>query len=204
MAEEPRTCRGTFSGLIIRASVASTAERRRAVNGFLPQLVFLAIGGSIAPPLLLLTVLFLGSQRPLINATALALGYFTTFTTCAVMSIAGLAFFGGVAGAGVVASMIGRDLSATVGGLLIVLGLRSLKQAPEANAQPPRWIESMGSMSPPTADCSDDGLTASLCRPPCLTVGIVSHLLVAECMPSCVHRATRFNIIATRCKGATM
>jgi hypothetical protein len=44
-----------------------------------------------------------------------------------------------------------------------------------------------------TADCSDDGLTAPLCRPPCLTARIVSHLLVAECMPSCVHRATRFN-----------
>ena len=50
-----------------------------------------------------------------------------------------------------------------------------------------------------TADCSDDGLTAPFCRPPCLTARIVSHLLVAECMPSCVHRATRFNTIATRC-----
>ena len=40
-----------------------------------PQLVFLAMGGSIAPPLLLLTILFLGSERPLYNDTALALGY---------------------------------------------------------------------------------------------------------------------------------
>jgi hypothetical protein len=40
----------------------------------------------------------------------------------------------------------------------------------------------------------------ALCRPPCLTARIVSHLLVAECMPSCVHRATRFNTIATRCR----
>src|SRR3712207_6832714 len=54
---------------------------------------------------------------------------------------------------------------------------------------------------PMTADCSDDGLTAPLCRPPCLTARIVSHLLVAECMPSCVHRATRFNTIATRCRS---
>src|SRR3712207_4045276 len=51
-----------------------------------------------------------------------------------------------------------------------------------------------------TADCSDDGLSAALCRPPSLTARIVSHLLVAECMPSCVHRATRFNTIATRCR----
>ena len=55
-----------------------------------PQLVFLAFGGSVAPPLLLLTILFLGSQRPLPNATALALGY---FATCAVMGTAGLTLF---------------------------------------------------------------------------------------------------------------
>jgi hypothetical protein len=39
----------------------------------LPDLLVLAIGGSIAPPLLLLTILFLGSRRPLPNADALAL-----------------------------------------------------------------------------------------------------------------------------------
>ena len=87
------------------------------MSGVFPQLVFLSVGGSIAPPLLLLTIL--GLQRPLPNATALTLGY---FTTCAVMGIAGLALFGGAAGAGGVASVIGRAISATVGGLLIVLG----------------------------------------------------------------------------------
>jgi hypothetical protein len=44
----------------------------------LPRLIVLAIGGSIAPPLFLLTILFLSSQRPLPTASALALGYFTT------------------------------------------------------------------------------------------------------------------------------
>jgi hypothetical protein len=38
-----------------------------------PGLIFLAIGGSVAPPLLLLTIVFLGSQRSLPNAGALAL-----------------------------------------------------------------------------------------------------------------------------------
>src|SRR4051794_30078635 len=89
------------------------------MSEFLPQLVFLAVGGLIAPPLLLLTILFLGSQRPLPNATALALGY---PTTCAVMGVAGLALFGGAAGAGGVASVIGGGISATVGGLLIGSG----------------------------------------------------------------------------------
>jgi hypothetical protein len=50
------------------------------MSGFLPQPVFLATGGSIAQPLLLLTILFLGSQSPLPNATALALGYKTVGT----------------------------------------------------------------------------------------------------------------------------
>jgi len=45
------------------------------MSDLLPRLIVLAIGGSIAPPLLLLTILFLGSQRPLPNASALALGY---------------------------------------------------------------------------------------------------------------------------------
>ena len=118
------------------------------MSDFLPQLAFLAVGGSIAPPLLLLTLLFLGSQRPLPNATALALGY---FTTCAVMGVAGLALFGGAAGAGGVASVIGRGISATVGGLLIVLGLRSLLVALDPETQPPRWMELISSISPPRA-----------------------------------------------------
>jgi hypothetical protein len=115
------------------------------MNGFLPQLLLLAVGGSIAPPLLLLTILFLGSQRPLPNATALALGY---FTTCTATGVAGLTLFGGAAGAGGATSMVGRVFSASVGGLLIVLGLRSLLNVPDPDAQPPRWMESIRSVSP--------------------------------------------------------
>jgi len=50
------------------------------MRGFLPQLVLLTFGGSIVPPLLLLTILSLGSERSLPNATALVLGYSTTCT----------------------------------------------------------------------------------------------------------------------------
>src|SRR5215213_9692609 len=57
----------------------------------LPGLIVLAIGGSVAPPLLLLTILFLGSRRPLPNACALALGY---FATCAVIGVSGLVVLG--------------------------------------------------------------------------------------------------------------
>ena len=115
------------------------------MSDLLPGLIVLAIGGSIAPPLLLLTILFLGSQRPLPNASALALGY---FTTCAVIGISGLTLFGGAEGA---ASAVGRVISAMVGGLLIVLGLRSLLIAPDPEASPTRWMESISSMSPPRA-----------------------------------------------------
>nr|MBA2533578.1 hypothetical protein [Rubrobacter sp.] len=76
----------------------------------LPGLVVLAIGGSIAPPLLLLTILFLGSQRPLPNAGALALGY---FTTCAVIGISGLVLFGGAEST---IATVGRVISVTLGG----------------------------------------------------------------------------------------
>jgi Sap, sulfolipid-1-addressing protein len=112
------------------------------MSDLLPGLIVLAIGGSIAPPLLLLTILFLGSQRPLPNVSALALGY---FTTCSVIGISGLTLFGGAEGA---ASAVGRVISAMVGGLLIVLGLRSLLIAPDPEASPPRWMESIRSMSP--------------------------------------------------------
>jgi hypothetical protein len=111
----------------------------------LPGLIVLAIGGSIAPPLLLLTTLLLGSQRPLPNASALVIGY---FTTCTVIGISGLLLF---AGAESTVSTVGRVISATVGALFIVLGLRSLLDSPDPDPQPPRWMESINSMSPPRA-----------------------------------------------------
>ena len=111
----------------------------------LPGLIVLAIGGSIAPPLLLLTILFLGSRRPLLNAAALALGY---FTTCAVIGISGLVLFGGAES---IVSTVGRVISATIGALLIVLGLRSLLVSPDPDVSQPRWIESINAMSPPRA-----------------------------------------------------
>jgi len=111
----------------------------------LPGLIVLAIGGSIVPPLLLLTILFLSSQRPLPNASALALGY---FTTCAVIGVSGLLLFGGAEST---VSTFGRLISATVGALLIVLGLRSLLVSPDPDVSQPRWLESMNSTSPPRA-----------------------------------------------------
>jgi hypothetical protein len=111
----------------------------------LPGLIVLAIGGSVAPPLLLLTILFLGSQKPLPNASALALGY---FTTCAVIGVSGLILFGGAESN---VATVGRIISATVGALLLVLGLRSLLDSSDPDASPPRWMESINSMSPPRA-----------------------------------------------------
>ena len=46
------------------------------MSDLLPQLIVLALGGAIAPPLLLLTSLFWDSRRPLPNATTLWLGYY--------------------------------------------------------------------------------------------------------------------------------
>jgi hypothetical protein len=111
----------------------------------LSGLIVLAIGGSVAPPLLLLTTLFLGSRRPLLNAAALALGY---FTTCAVIGISGLVLFGGAQST---VSTVGRVISATIGALLIVLGLRSLLASPDPDVSQPRWMASIDAMSPPRA-----------------------------------------------------
>src|SRR5215208_2607770 len=115
------------------------------MSDLLPGLVVLAIGGSIAPPLLLLTILFLGSQRPLPNAGALALGY---FTTCAVIGISGITLFSGAEAA---VSTVGRVISVTIGVLLLVLGLRTVLAPPDPDSTPPKWMESIDSMSPPRA-----------------------------------------------------
>ena len=115
----------------------------------LPQLIVLALGGSIAPALLLLTILFLGSQRPLPNATALVLGY---FAVCAAVGVAGLVLFGGTAGAaGSTASTIGRVISVTLGVLLITVGLRRLLKTRDPDASLARWMESVSSIAPAKA-----------------------------------------------------
>ena len=115
------------------------------MGDLLPGLIVLAIGGSVAPPLLLLTILFLGSRRPLLNAAALALGY---FTTCAVIGISGLVLFGRAEN---IVSTVGRVISTTIGALLIVLGLRSLLASPDPDVSQPRWMQSIDAMSPPRA-----------------------------------------------------
>jgi hypothetical protein len=99
------------------------------MSRFLPRLAFPAAGGSIAPPLLLFTILFLDSRRLLPDATALALRY---FPTCTAMSIAELTVFSGAAGVGGGASMASRLICATVGGFIIVL-----------YATIPRWASTM-------------------------------------------------------------
>jgi hypothetical protein len=112
------------------------------VSDLLPGLLVLAVGGSIAPPLLLLTILFLGSRRPLPNAGALVLGY---LTVCAVVGFSGLVLFGD---AGNTISTVGRVISVAVGALLIVLGLGSLLGSSDPEASPPGWLESIDNSSP--------------------------------------------------------
>src|SRR5215212_2651489 len=107
------------------------------MSDLLPGLVVLAIGGSIAPPLLLLTILFLGSQRPLPNAGALMLGY---FTTCAVIGISGITLFSGAEAA---VSTVGRVISVTIGVLLLVLGLRTVLAPLDPDLSPSKCFESL-------------------------------------------------------------
>jgi hypothetical protein len=69
------------------------------------------------------------------RSAALAIRY---FAACAAIGILGLALFGG---AGSTASAVGRLISAMVGGMLVALGLRSLLNAPDPEASPPKWME---------------------------------------------------------------
>ena len=115
------------------------------MSDLLPGLLVLAVGGSISPPLLLLTILFLGSRRPFTNAGALALGY---FTVCAAIGVSGLVLFGD---AGSAISTVGRVVSMAVGALLIVLGLGSLLGSSGPDASPPGWLASIDNSSPSRA-----------------------------------------------------
>jgi hypothetical protein len=115
------------------------------VSDLLSGLLVLAVGGSIAPPLLLLTILFLGSRRPLPNSGALILGY---LTVCAAVGISGLVLFGDY---GNTISTVGRVISVAVGVLLIVLGLGSLLASSDPEVSPPGWLESIDNSSPARA-----------------------------------------------------
>ena len=53
--------------------------------------------------------------------------------------------------AGSALSTVGRVISATVGALRIVLGLRNLLDSSDPDASPPRWMETISSISPPGA-----------------------------------------------------
>jgi hypothetical protein len=126
--------------------VSRTRLSRSSMSDLLPQLILLAVGGSIAPPLLLLTILFLASQRSLLNPTMLVLGY---LAVCAAIGVVGLILFASMTGAESIVLMIDRGMSLIVGGLLIAVGLRNLLfNAPSSGALVARWIDSVRSITP--------------------------------------------------------
>jgi hypothetical protein len=129
---------------VVRIGSGRTAADGSHVGDLLPGLVLLDVGGSIAPTLILLTVLFLWSRRPFPNAVSLALGY---LVTCAAVGVSALILFGNAGSA----ATVGRIVSAVVGGTLMVLGRRSLFDAPDSDTPPPSWMESTRSVSPPRA-----------------------------------------------------
>jgi hypothetical protein len=89
LAEQPRTCGAAFS-IEAGRTTGNSEPALPGHEGLSPTARLSGLWWFIAPPLRLLTILFLGSQRPLPNATAFVLGY---FTTCTVMGIAGLTHF---------------------------------------------------------------------------------------------------------------
>jgi len=115
----------------------------------LAQLIILAVGGSVAPPLFLLTILLLIYQGSLLNPTALVLGYLAVGAT---FGVVGLILFESMTGAESILSIIDRGMSLIVGGLLIAVGLRILLLNASHTAEwTSRWIDSVRSITPTKA-----------------------------------------------------
>jgi hypothetical protein len=71
---------------------------------------------------------------------------------CATIGIVGLILFTGVVGAAGIVSTVDRGMSLIVGGLLIVLGLRTLLlNTPDRAASAARWMESARYITPAKA-----------------------------------------------------
>jgi hypothetical protein len=185
----------------VQPVVAQAKESRIPMSAILPQLVLLAAGDSIAPPLLLLNILFLGSQSPLPNATALALGYLATFTT---MGVVGPIVFSEPAGAEGATSVVRRVISATIGGLLIALDFRSLLKIPDPDARPSRWIESTSSLSPPRTFGYGMALCPSQIKNLAIFVACLKLIAAASLglLPSRQHRGARAGALRLRHTGS--
>ena len=103
------------------------------MSDLLPGLFVLATGGSIAPPLLLLTILVLGSRRPLPNATALAI-----FVACVnLIAAAELSFRGSAVALGLVLVVFAIPVVVLIG-----LYAATPNRAPSMLGSLRAWIES--------------------------------------------------------------
>ena len=112
------------------------------------NLALLAFAGAFSPLLISVCILLLSSGRPLGNAIAYVLGL-----VLSLIVVGGLALV--IFDEPIVLSGprrgIGPGLSITLGGLCLVVALRTYLQVPDLDAPPPKWLERIESIVPSRA-----------------------------------------------------
>jgi hypothetical protein len=112
------------------------------------NLALLAFAGAFSPVLISVCILLLSTGRPLGNAIAYVLGLI--FSLIVVGGLA-LVLFNEPILLGGPRRGIGPGLSVTLGGLCLVLALRTYLQVPDPDAPPPKWLERIQSIVPSRA-----------------------------------------------------
>ncbi len=112
------------------------------------NLALLAFAGAFSPVLISVCILLLSSGRPLGNAIAYVLGL--VLSLIVVGGLALVIFDEPIMLPGPRRG-IGPGLSITLGGLCLVVALRTYLQVPDPDAPPPKWLEKIESIVPSRA-----------------------------------------------------
>lgn len=115
------------------------------MSSLLINLLLLGIGGAFAPLLISISILLLSSAQPRLNACAYVLGMISSLVLVGGLA---LALFDGPVSVSSMALRIGPLLSIILGGLCLVLALRSYLNVPDPDAPPPQWMTSLDTITP--------------------------------------------------------
>jgi hypothetical protein len=144
------------------------------------NLGLLAFAGAFSPVLISICILLLSSGRPLGNAVAYILGL--VFSLVVVGGLA-LVLFDDPALLTGSRRGIGPGLSITLGGLCLVVALRTYLHVPDPDAPPPKWLEKIESIVPSRAFLFGIALMATNLKILVIYAIGVSQILAAELGP---------------------
>src|SRR5262245_2594405 len=112
------------------------------------NLAVLAFAGAFSPMLISICILLLSTGRPLGNAIAYILGLVLSLLVVGGLA---LALFGAPLALSESRHGIGPGLSFALGGLCLVVALRTYLHVPDPDAPPPKWLEKIQSIVPSRA-----------------------------------------------------